>query len=235
MPKFQIAGFITQYEPKYERLRELSKPFLYEGEKNADFTLVRTDSEISKLHSRMAENATYADAEELAYAAAFNKAIISYGAMLIHSSAIIADGRAYLFSAGSGVGKSTHTRLWKQLYGDQISYINDDKPVVKIDDGSVTVCGTPFDGGSGIANNISAPLGGIIFIQRGEENSISKLISTNQIIQRLYFATSHFVSRDTADSMLRNFEQLINATDFYNLICNMTPEAAKTAHDFLIK
>lgn len=235
MPKYKIADFIVEYEPKYDRFKELSRQFLYNGDKAVEFCLSKTDEQINNLLAKMVEGSTVGQAEEFAYSTAFSLRIIEHHAMLVHSSAIIVNGKAYLFSANSGVGKSTHTRLWKQLYGDEITYINDDKPVVRIDNGIATAYGTPFDGGSGIANNISAPLGGIIFLQRGEENSISGLTSTNQILQRLYFATSHFVNRDTADSMLRNFEQLIKAADFYNLICNMTPEAAKTAHDFLIK
>lgn len=234
MPKYQIAGFIVEYTPKYDNLTTLSKPFLYDGDKTPDLSLYRTDEYIANLYSTMAKGDTIEQAEELAYAAEFNRRIISHHAMLVHSSAIIVDGKAYLFSANSGVGKSTHTRLWKQVYGDEVKYINDDKPVIRIENDSVTAYGTPFDGGSGIANNLSAPLGGIIFIERGEENSIFKLTSTSQILQMLYFSTARFVDRETANSMLENFDELINSTVFYKLICNMETDAAKVAHDFLI-
>lgn len=234
MPKYLIADFVVEYEPKYDNLTELSKPFLYSGDRAADICMNKTAEQIENLRSRMVAGSALGAAEELAYASEFNRRIISHSAMLIHSSAILVGGKAYLFSANSGVGKSTHTRLWKQLYGDEVEYINDDKPVVRIENGIATAYGTPFDGGSGIANNISAPLGGIIFLERGEENSISRITSTSQILQRLYFSTAHFVSKNTADSMLNNFEELIGNTVFYKLICNMEPEAARIAHDFLI-
>lgn len=235
MPKYKIAGFIVEYEPKYDNLKKLSEPFLYNGDKNADFCLSITDERVNNLLAHMTSGTSIGQAEELAYATAFNRKIIRFNSMLVHSSAIIAGGNAYLFSASSGVGKSTHTRLWKQLYGDEIYYINDDKPVVRIENGVAIAYGTPFDGGSGIANNISAPLGGIIFLERGEKNTIVKMTSVPQILQMLYFSTAHFVNRETANSMLDNFEELIKTTVFYKLICNMKSDAAKVAHDFLLK
>ena len=234
MPKYLIADFVVEYEPKYDNLTELSKPFLYYGDRTADICMNKTAEQIENLLSRMVAGSTLGEAEELAYASEFNRRIINHSAMLVHSSAILVGGSAYLFSADSGVGKSTHTRLWKQLYGDEVAYINDDKPVVRIKDGIATAYGTPFDGGSKIANNVSAPLGGIIFLERGEKNSISHITSTSQILQRLYFSTAHFVNKKTADSMMNNFEELIANTVFYKLICNMEPDSAKIAHDFLI-
>lgn len=235
MPKYMIAGFVVEYEPKYKNLGELSEPFLYNGEKAADFCLLKTGEQLNNLLAKMVKGSTIGQAEEFAYSTAFNRRIIKHHAMLVHSSAIIVNGKAYLFSANSGVGKSTHTKLWKQLYGDEITYINDDKPVVRIENGIATAYGTPFDGGSGIANNVSAPLGGIIFLERGEDNSISQIESTSQILQILYFSTAHFINRKTAEAMLDNFDKLIKATVFYKLTCNMEPDAAKVAHDFLIK
>lgn len=235
MPKYKIADFIVQFNPKYDYLKEFSKPFIYYGEEQPVITVSRTDKYIENLLARMVKGSDIEQAESLAYATAFNKAVIPFGAMLVHSSAIIVNGKAYLFSAKSGVGKSTHTRLWKQLYGDEVIYINDDKPVVRIERGTAVAYGTPFDGGSGIANNISAPLGGIIFLERGEENSITQITETKEILQKLYFSTIHLLNCEMANSMLINFDELIKSTVFYKLICNMEPDAAKVAHDFLIK
>ena len=66
--------------------------------------------------------------------------------MLLHSSAVVVDGYAYLFSADSGTGKSTHTGLWKQHFGDRAYIINDDKPAIRKVDGEWYVFGTPWSG-----------------------------------------------------------------------------------------
>lgn len=80
----------------------------------------------------MVEGSTIDEAEEFATASIFNRKIIHRGAMLVHSSALVFDGKAYLFSADSGVGKSTHTKMWLKRFGSKAHILNDDKPVVKL-------------------------------------------------------------------------------------------------------
>lgn len=232
--KYLIAELVTEFESKYDNLRNLAKPFEYYGNKKTDISLSVTDEEIQSLLKRMVPDTTIGAAEEFAYAGKFCRSIIKHNAMLIHSSAIEYKGKAYLFSADSGVGKSTHTALWRKAFGNEVKMINDDKPVVRIIDGKAIVYGTPFDGGSGIANNISAPLGAVVFIERGENNSIRKA-KTPEIIKKLYFSTAHFVSRGTADKMLTNFENLVSCTEFYILTCNIDISAAYIARDAIVK
>ena len=232
--KYLIADLATEMEPKHSNLKILAKPFEYCGDRNTDISLSVSDEHINSLIKRMVPGTTIGAAEEFAYAGIFCKSIIKYNAMLIHSSAIEYNGKAYLFSADSGVGKSTHTSLWRKAFGNDVKMINDDKPVVRIFDGKAVAYGTPFDGGSGIANNISAPLGAVVFIERGENNSIRKA-KTPEIIKKLYFSTAHFVSRDTADKMLTNFENLLSCTDFYIMTCNMDISAAYIARDVIVK
>ena len=232
--RYLIADLVTELNPKYSNLKNLAQPFEYSGERETDISISLSDEYINSMLNRMVAKTTIGAAEEFSYAGKFCKSIIKYNAMLIHSSAIEYKGKAYLFAADSGVGKSTHTALWRQAFGNDVEMINDDKPVVRIIDGKAIAYGTPFDGGSGIANNISAPLGAVVFIERGENNSIIKA-QTAEIIKKLYFSTAHFVSRETADKMLTNFENLISCTDFYILTCNMDISAAYIARDAIVK
>lgn len=232
--KYIIADLVTEFEPKYENLRNLAKPFEYCGDRKPDISLSVSDEYINALLKRMVQGTTIGAAEEFSYAGKFCQGIIKYNAMLIHSSAIEYNGKAYLFAADSGVGKSTHTALWRKAFGNEVKMINDDKPVVRVFDGKAVAYGTPFDGGSGIANNISAPLGAVVFIERGESNSIRKA-DTTEIIRKLYFSTVHFVNRATAEKMLSNFEKLLACADFYILTCNMDISAAYTARNKIVK
>ena len=230
--RYLIADFVTEINIKYDRLRNLATPFLYEGSRETDLVLTVDPKYIEQLSKSKSFVEGIGGAEEFVYSKSFNRSIIPYDAMLVHSSAIIVKGEALLFSAKSGVGKSTHTRLWKKAFGDEVTYINDDKPVVRFCDNKCRVYGTPFDGGSGIANNISAPLRAVIFIERGEENSICKA-STNEIINRLYQSTIHSLDKDTANSMLSNFDKLINCAEFYILKCNTDISSAYVAREGL--
>ena len=231
--KYKIADLIVEMNPKYNNTIELAEPFLYYGDKPADFNLKVSDEYLNDLMSKAVEGSTVDKMENFAFSGIFNRAAIKYGTMLVHSSALIYDGGAYLFSGDSGVGKSTHTRLWLKAFGDKVHIMNDDKPVVKLYDDKAVAFGTPFDGGSGIALNESYPLKAIIFVERGEENSV-RIPENKEIIQKLYFQTARMVNRETAEKMLINIERILSLTKFYVLSCNMDITAAYTAFESII-
>ena len=232
--KYKIADLIVEYTAKYDELKRLSEQFIYNGERETDITLSVTDKQLENMLSRSVEGTTISGIENLAMSSEFNRGAIKYGVMLVHSSALIYNNEAYLFSADSGVGKSTHTKLWLKAFGDKVHIMNDDKPVVRLYDDHAVAYGTPFDGGSGIALNESYPLKAIIFVERGEENSV-RIPDNKEIIQKLYFQTARMVNRETAEKMLVNMERLLHLTKFYILTCNMDISAAYTAYNSIIE
>lgn len=234
MPKYLIADFIVEIEPKFNNLKKLCEPFLYTGDRVADFSVIPSDSYLNSLLSRMVEGSTIDKAEEFATASIFNHEIIHRGAMLVHSSALVFGGKAYLFSAESGVGKSTHTKMWLKKFGEKVHILNDDKPVVKLKNGIPLCCGTPFDGGSGIANNETVPVGAIIFIERSDTNFVT-FPDTKEIVQRLYKSTVKYVNKSDGMSLLSNFDNLIQHTKFYVLHCNTDDSAVDVAYNNIIK
>lgn len=231
--KYIIADLIVEMNPKYNNTIELAKPFIYDGSCDADFEVKVSDEYLEQLISNAADGITIEQIENFALSSVFNRKAIDYCTMLVHSSALIYDGGAYLFSGDSGIGKSTHTRLWLEAFGDKVHIMNDDKPVVQIFGDKAVVFGTPFDGGSGIALNEAYPLKAIIFIERGEENSI-RIPETKEIIQKLYFQTARMVGKKSAVNMLVNIENLISLSKFYVLTCNMDISAAHTAFNVIV-
>ena len=226
--KLLIADLVTEFDPCFDNTIKLAEPFEYHGERQTDIKLRVTDKYLKSLMSRAAEGVAIEQMENFAFSCDFNRKVIPYQTMLVHSSALIYGGGAYLFSGESGVGKSTHTKLWLKAFGDKVHIMNDDKPVVRLYDDRAVAYGTPFDGGSGIALNESYPLKAIIFIERGEQNSV-RIPNSREIIQKLYFQTTHMVDSDTAEKMLQNFEKLLSLTKFYILTCNMDISAAYAA------
>lgn len=151
-----------------------------------------------------------------------------YDRVLFHGSVLAIDGRGVLFTAKSGTGKSTHTRLWRQEFGDRVRMVNDDKPFLHITDQGVTVYGTPWRGKHGLGENISAPLEAICFLNRGEENRISA-VSSREVYPMLLQQT---YTPDAPDAMVRTLalaEKLSRQTKLLKLYCNMDPEAAHAA------
>lgn len=148
-----------------------------------------------------------------------------YNVFLMHSSVLEVDGYAYAFTAKSGVGKSTHTRLWLENV-PHARVLNGDKPLFRIEeDGGVTVFGTPWNGKENWGENISAPLAAICFIERGEQNSIKRAAEADavgRLLHQLYLRGS----RESVNRQLLLMDALIRAVPYYVLRCNISKEAA---------
>ena len=98
--------------------------------------------------------------------------LLSCNTLLFHGSVIAVDGEGYLFTAKSGTGKSTHTRLWREYFGERAVMVNDDKPLLHITDSGMTAYGTPWDGKHRLSTNTAVPLKGICILTRDTTNHI---------------------------------------------------------------
>lgn len=152
-----------------------------------------------------------------------------YGALLFHGSAVAVDGDAYLFIAAGGTGKSTHTRLWLQYFGDRAVMINDDKPILKFKDNNVFVCGSPWTGKHRLGANISAPLKGLCLLSRDSHNTIVH-ISGGEIFSFLFKQCYNTEKSEHTAQTLSLLERLTQCVPMYRLGCNMEPEAAHIAY-----
>ena len=156
--------------------------------------------------------------------------LLNHDTLLFHGSAIAVDGAAYLFTAKSGTGKSTHTRLWQNRFGSRAVMINDDKPLLRLDEEGVTVYGTPWDGKHHRSTNTACPLKAICILSRGEVNhivSLGKKAALPMLCQQSYRPADPAALRKT----LSLVDRLGSSVKLYKLNCNMEPEAALVAYD----
>lgn len=93
--------------------------------------------------------------------------------VILHASYIAWNGKAILFTAPSGTGKSTQAELWKERRGAQI--INGDRAVIRLEDGNVKAAGIPFAGSSCYCENRTLPVAAVVYLQQAPETSIRKL------------------------------------------------------------
>lgn len=156
--------------------------------------------------------------------------------MVLHSSCIEYNGNAILFSAPSGTGKSTHTRLWREFY-PETKIINDDMPALRIltnEQGEQIpyAFGTPWAGKTQTNSNISAPIRAIVFLKQAPENSIRRVTGAEAaflVMQGIRVATleEHMsASIDNASSMLK-------LVPTYELSCNISKDAVETVKNEL--
>lgn len=151
-----------------------------------------------------------------------------YDTFLFHGSAISVDGVGYLFTAKSGTGKSTHTRLWRELLGDRAVMVNDDKPLIRVTEDGAIVYGTPWDGKHRLSSNIAVPLKAICILERSGENHIVQITKSEalpMLIQQAY--------RPADPIALAKTLTLIDRVDvrFYRLSCNMDISAAELSYN----
>ena len=204
-----------------------------------DLTVRTTPEQIGferekSVHERAVEGLTphsYSDGylEELAVYRQIAEQMPGYGTILMHGSLIAADGQGYLFTAKSGTGKSTHTRLWREMLGDRAVTVNDDKPLLHIGADGVTGYGTPYNGKHRLGCNMSVPLKAICILTRAAENSIVRITKADayaMLLQQVYRPADAVQMKKT----LALIDRLAEMTALYRLGCNMDPEAAEVAY-----
>ena len=133
--------------------------------------------ELNKAEIIIAPDGDIDDAHILSHAImiALMLATCDNGTLVIHSSSVIYEGKAYLFQGKSGTGKSTHAALWtKNIPG--VELLNDDNPLIRIsDDGTAVAYGSPWSGKTHCYRNLSAPIGAFVRIKRDDRNFLQKL------------------------------------------------------------
>lgn len=176
--------------------------------------------------------------EQIAYRESgrlFHQQLAAFDALYLHAAAVGVDGKAYLFSGPSGIGKTTHTTMWQELLGNQVCRINDDKPVLRRLDGAWYVYGTPWCGKDGINRNVKVPLAGICFLKQGQENAIRKL-HHNEAAPLLLCRTIHrYEDSQELDMMLTHLERLVLEIPVYELVNRPELDAARLSYETMRK
>ncbi len=230
MPKVKIADFIIDIQNEYRYLEKQCADYIYDGDEPADFTVSVTQEEM--------------DIEAKEYDVEFHPALLEStcayrqiamelpqrDAMLMHGATFAIDGKGIIFIARSGVGKSTHTMLWQKLYGDKLTIVNGDKPIIRFFDGVPYAYGTPWAGKEKLQNNMRVQLTDICILERGLENSTVKVDPADyldQIMQQVLRPADPL----TALKSLELVDALSKKCNFWNIKCNISDEAAITSHD----
>lgn len=157
----------------------------------------------------------------------------NHDTLLMHSSVVENEGKAYMFLGVSGRGKSTHSDLWvEHVPGSTL--INDDNPVLRIAaDGTPIVYGSPWSGKRPIYKNVHYPIGGFASIEQEKENRIRKEsipvafgILLNSCSTLKFDKSIHMSICGTASKVLEKIP-------VYTLSCRPDKEAAEVSSNVL--
>lgn len=166
------------------------------------------------------------DCEYLSTGGSFYYQLLKFDGMLLHASAAVIGGKAYLFSAPCGTGKSTHTALWKKTFGeDKVQILNDDKPALRLEEGVWYAYGTPWSGKTDQNINMKAPIAGICFLHQAKENEI-KPFTGSKVIFSIFEQTARPRGAEERAKILELTGKLVEKVPIWQMGCNMNPEAA---------
>ena len=142
----------------------------------------------------------------------FYRKLMDFDGLMLHSSCVAVDGRAYLFSGPCGMGKSTHAAKYLKAFPDAV-IINDDKPALRRIDGRWYAYGTPWCGKDGINKNTSAPVAGICFLHRGDTqiNRLKPLEAVGYILKQ----TNGRNTPEQARKLMRLINMLVAEVPFF--------------------
>ena len=233
----RIAGVNVLVTAHYERLREQIQHYIVSDvdESSIAFAIEQTNDDIDRVCMKRfgqiptthSARSTY---EYMLSGTQFHANMLNYNAFMLHSSAVACDSKAYLFTADSGTGKSTHTGLWLKHFGSERAFIvNDDKPIVRKIDETYYVCGTPWSGKNNIQRNTMVPLQAIAYVVRNPENSIERM-EPKDALPLLFEQTVYRVNENLMSLLLDRLDDLLRTVPVYRLRCNISDEAVCVAH-----
>ena len=225
---YRIADVSFEMSCKGAYTQNLCKDYEIEDCADTAFKIEVSQEEITREGMNSEEKFNDMYLESLALYRKLCEKMLDYDNFLFHCSAVEVDGKAYLFAASSGTGKSTHTRLWREYFGNRAVMINDDKPLLQVREDAVYVCGTPWCGKHNLSTNKKSPIQGVCILLRGEENKIEK-ISPLEAYPDLYKQTYRPKDRERMIKTLSLLKQVTERIPMYKLHCTISEEAAIVA------
>lgn len=232
----KLADKTFHIEHIYSELEDFCKDYLIEN-LALDFQIQLTQNDIANEEMRSGEqNASPAYLETLALLRKISNLLPNYKRFLIHGASISYEDGAYLFTAPSGTGKSTHIRLWKKYLGDKVKIVNGDKPFISLDNTDAAgnlqplIYGTPWAGKERWQRNCSEPLKGICFVQRGAANSIRRMKPEECVLmlfKQVYLPDDSVAVAQTLELL----DSLVKNVPLYLLTCDISEEAVRCSFE----
>lgn len=240
--KIKVAEITIEINAIFESTKSFCENYLTDSK--ADFFVKITEDDIKFEREKSMQNdlkngkevAKFSDSylETLAVYRKIAEELPFFDAFLLHGSAVSVDSKGYIFTAKSGTGKSTHTSFYRVNFGERVIVVNDDKPIIRIIDNKVYVCGTPWSGKNNLDNNIMVELNGLCSLKRGSVNKIREITAAKilEVILAQSYRPQKIESMSRFLSVLSVFLEKVRV---YELACNKDPSAATVSFNGMNK
>lgn len=232
--KIRIAELLCEIHNRYEWIRRKCTGYIVQDTAAADISVTVSDEYLTRYIDWCASifgpdvpRVSEEIAEYYVFWKELGPHLLDFDALCLHATAVEYQGGAYLFTAPSGYGKTTHARLWVKAFAPDARIINGDHPIVRWQDGQFIAYGTPFCGKEGYNENVGVPVQGICYLTHSDTNSIRPMAPSMAFAQLFYDLNS---SMDTVDKYFDMVTRLVEHVPVYQLCCNQEEEAARVAY-----
>ncbi len=231
--KFQIkmVDLTIEIRHRYAYIKKQCEAWICKEEMmRPDMVIEVSEEDISKEKKEAEVSVTEGYCESICIYRAIARKLTAFSAFVMHGAVVELDGEAYVFAARSGVGKTTHTKLWMEYFKGKASYINGDKPVMRWRDNRLYAYGTPWMGKENFGCRRCAPVKAVCFLERGLENKIRK-VEDSEIVNRLFKQVLLPVEREEIIVFMEMMDRMTERIPFYLLKCSISLEAVETAYE----
>ena len=214
------AGELVYHGADRQICRDGERLMSWQGEQNRPYLCAIRQGEdgiLEFLSEKMPQGIT---GKQLLNAIDLPHLLTVHSGFLLHASYIEWQGRAILFTAPSETGKSTQARLWCDHAGAEL--VNGDRAAVRIIDGEIFACGTPFSGSSPVRRNVRLPLAAIVYLNQAPENSITRLRGVRAFRRVWEGCTVNTWDRADVEQATKTMSEVVSCVPVYHLAC--TPD-----------
>ena len=230
--RIKIANIVLEVNAFNETTKKYCEGFLTNEEPQHIITLTQEDLENEK-HIQE-DGKVYASEEISALYRKIADLFVEHHIVVFHGSCFMVNNCAFIVTARSGVGKSTHVGLLKKLLGNKFSYINDDKPLLEVTDDELMIHSSPWNGKERRGNDLKAPLKAVIFLNRGN-NTYKQLTNNQEVYFRLLSQIYLPKDKSKREKALKIIDVLLKRVNFYEINVNKELDAASLTYERIIK
>ncbi len=154
---------------------------------------------------------------------ALERHVYPYHEFILHSSSLIIQNQAILFTAPSGVGKSTQANLW--VNHRHADVMNGDRNLLVKVNGKYYAKGWPVCGSSKICFNEVYPVKAIVILSQAKDNAIYTPTTKECIKKLLREITVNYHNIQFLNQALDFIDDVIKHVPIYHLECDISEDA----------
>lgn len=226
----ELAGVTVEIDNRYNHIEQYCRG--WESEKAPAFRVRVTDSEIVAYMKGCGMPMTEDLAERILVYRKICAELTRLNIFLLHGAVISYRGQGIIFIADRGVGKTTHAELWKRAFGDDVSFVNGDKPLIRKEGDRYFAYGTPWRGKEGLGENAKVPLRAICYLGRGDKPFATR-IRPEEALMYTVRQTIYPEDRELYDSFADGIAELLKNTPTFAARVDMTLRSAECVRDVI--